>query len=168
MYVQLDMIAFVHNCRAVSPQLFQITQLNIKVFCIQSSYDVSSLFKKQFGLYRVFLAIYNKKVQNMKKIIKNHVMTSSWRHFTIYKNLPISNNLPSFNMIAPILRKIYDFKKGTFNAASRDPRWRHWSETSHIWWLHNGQHVCKFWSDYIKLHQTHLQKVHFEQFPTCR
>ncbi len=103
-----------------------------------------------------------------EKIIKNHVMTSSWRHFKFYKNLPISNNLPSFNMIALILLEIYHFKKGTFNPASRDPRWRHRSETSHIWWLPDGQHMCKFWSDYTKLLHTHLQKVHFEQFSTCR
>ena len=55
-----------------------------------------------------------------KNLLKNHVMTSSLRHFTIHEDLPISNNLRSFSIIASLLRELYDFKKCTFNAASRD------------------------------------------------
>ena len=62
----------------------------------------------------------------MEKIFKkNHVMTSSLRHFTVNENLPISNNARIVNIIASLLWELHDFKKCTFNVASRDPRWRH-------------------------------------------
>ncbi len=163
------MIAFVHKCRAVSPIAFSnYSRRYESLFVFKEVMTYQACLKKEFRLHNVQLAIYDLRCKKFLKIINNHVMMSSWSHFKIYKNLPISNNLPSFNIIALIHREIYDFKKGTFNAASRDPRWRHWSEISHIWWLPDGQHMFTFWSDYTKIPRTHLQKVHFEEFSTCR
>ena len=95
-----------HDCICAQMQscfvkkIFNFCPLNLKFSLHKSSYDQSSLLKKIIWIIPCSDSILWLKGAKMEKIIKNHVMTSSWRHFTFQKNLSISNNLPSFNMIA--------------------------------------------------------------------
>ena len=124
-----------HKYIAVSSITFQISHLSFK-FVVYSKQFAQSGISKEI-IWNIPCSDSNWCVKGVKieNIIKNHVMTSSWRHSTIHENLPISNNLHSFNIMASLLWEVYDFEKCTFNTASRDSRWRYWSETSHIWCL---------------------------------